>query len=169
MSGVVAGIALACLTSASASAGTLAFESCGGAQCPTAVWTVHDDGTGLRQVTTPQAPDRGTPDHIGFSVVDSSPQWSPDGARIAFGHHFSGEDSGMWSVNRDGSGLRRILETDANPSDWSPGGLIVFSTVWPEAPGLPDVPSENPIQVPDSDVFTVREDGTGVTRIVNSP
>jgi hypothetical protein len=86
-----------------------------------------------------------------------------------FGRHFSGEDTGMWTVDRDGSDLRQILDRDANPSDWSPGGSIVFSTIWPEAPGLPDVPSENPLHVSDSDVFTVRDDGTGVTRIVNSP
>jgi Tol biopolymer transport system component len=55
--------------------------------------------------------------------------WSPDGSAIAFERGVAG-DFGLYVINRDGSGLRRLVQArlcDGRPS-WSPdGSRIAFS------------------------------------------
>lgn len=45
------------------------------------------------------------------------PAWSPDGTRIAFGWH----QKGIYTINRDGKGLKRIIANASRPA-WSPFG-----------------------------------------------
>ncbi len=67
-------------------------------------------------------------------TVDAAPsvalEWSPDGEHIAYGTRtFTGKDSGVWMVNRDGSG-HIALEENITPAgiDWSPDSQqIVYS------------------------------------------
>jgi WD40 repeat protein len=79
------------------------------------LFVVNTDGTGLRQVTT------------GVTVQD--PEWSPDGARFAFG---GGPGSDVFVVNADGSGLRNLTASEisnaGNPS-WSPDGTRIAYAV----------------------------------------
>jgi hypothetical protein len=160
------------LLPASAAAGTLAFisESCEGGPCSGSVWTIGDDGTGARRLTAPE-PKESLPRYP-VTVVDGTPRWSSDGMRIAFERLFPArdEDVGMWVVGADGSGERQLFDSYLGLGDWSPAGdEILFHAVSADAGGLPDVPSENPIGIRDSDLFTIRPDGTGLTRVVNSP
>jgi eukaryotic-like serine/threonine-protein kinase len=59
-----------------------------------------------------------------------APTWSPDGARIAFGHHFTGSPN-IYLMPADGSTEQRRLTTADPaqfPGSWSPDGqLIAFS------------------------------------------
>jgi TolB protein len=84
---------------------------------------------GLRQLT-----------HCGTKGVglceERSPQWSPDGSRIAFDRTVdtaSRQEGGVYVVRVDGSGLKKLTNniwTDASPS-WSPDGRqIAFGEIW---------------------------------------
>jgi hypothetical protein len=59
------------------------------------------------------------------------PAWSPDGQKIAFISNRSGSTE-LWVMNKDGSGQRRLTETDAtragNPTWSSDGQRILFNT-----------------------------------------
>jgi Tol biopolymer transport system component len=73
---------------------------------------IEVDGTDRRQLTDDLPKDR-------------RPRWSPDGARIAFYSERSGKFE-PWVINRDGSGLRQLVESppgiSANFPVWSPDG-----------------------------------------------
>jgi len=72
------------------------------------IWTVHPDGTGLRQLTK-----RGN---------NSRPVWSPDGQRIAFLHQVDGA-SDLWVMGDTGEHAQQVT-TDhvATGASWSPDG-----------------------------------------------
>lgn len=61
---------------------------------------------------------------------EGSPEWSPDGTKVAFEGYVNGV--GIYTMNSDGSGLRRLSPSpgkDVRPA-WSPdGSKIVFSRV----------------------------------------
>lgn len=86
----------------------------------------------------------------------SSPVYSPDGSRIAFGYVPDDDAyaSGIYTVRADGTGLRRVTSTsntDRNPS-WSPDGRwLAFSRE----------------KGRDMQVYKVRRDGTGLDRLTN--
>ena len=80
------------------------------------IWVVNEDGTGLEQLT--------------FNAEeDATPDWSPDGERIAYSR---GPDAGgrdIWVMNSDGSGNTNLTASDEDDDtpDWSPdGGQIVW-------------------------------------------
>jgi Tol biopolymer transport system component len=78
------------------------------------------DGGNLRRLTTPRGPD------------ELNPNWSPDGAAIAFERNrlFDLRQSDIWLMNADGSGKRRITATrfyETNPT-FSPDGTRIAFT-----------------------------------------
>ncbi|MFV2064843.1 MAG: DPP IV N-terminal domain-containing protein [Chloroflexota bacterium] len=65
-----------------------------------------------------------------YADRDSSPQWSPDGSRIAFRRRTEGV-SDIWLMDADGSNLERLTDNGGNNYDprWSPdGSRIAFTT-----------------------------------------
>lgn len=57
-----------------------------------------------------------------------APDWSPDSKRIVFQvGHTGGTGEGIWSVNRDGTGLRQISRGGYTPAYSPDGKMIVFS------------------------------------------
>jgi Tol biopolymer transport system component len=86
-------------TSPAARNGLIAFtgDKGSGAQ----VYTIEPDGTGLRRLT-----------HLKGNA--STPDWSPDGARIAFWL----EDKALYVMNSDGSDLHQVT---------APGGAAAFT------------------------------------------
>ena len=71
--------------------------------------------------------------------VDVHPSWSPDGSRIVFARREGAGDAsqvGLYVVNRDGAGLRRLTRDDDDSPSWSPGGTTIAYTRWGGFGGL---------------------------------
>jgi dipeptidyl aminopeptidase/acylaminoacyl peptidase len=120
----------------------IAFNRCTpwpGSTCH--IWTMNSDGTGQTQVTDGEGED--------------NPSWSPDGSRLVF----TRSASEIWIVNADGTGETLIASGLSRMYDvpqWSPDGAkIVFS-------------SNHRLGSWHRDIFTVRPDGTGLTRLTTT-
>jgi len=71
---------------------------------------MNADGTGTTKLTDGDG-------------LDAHPAWSPDGKRIAFVSHRTGNND-IWLTNADGTGLRNLTahpSQDTSPA-WSPDG-----------------------------------------------
>ena len=85
------------------------------------IYVVNPDGTGRVQLTD-------------GSLDDTSPDWSPDGTKIAYVHGGAGDLNADYNypgtimvMNSDGSGKRKLLDDGSSPA-WSPDGTkIAFS------------------------------------------
>ena len=110
----------------------------------------------LRQIDLPRRAGLDTGRYFRSTRWDSSPAWSPDGTRIAFGSNRSGPHA-IWVSRRDGRDAVPIADFGGafidNPA-WSPdGALIAFD-------GSPDGKTA---------IFTVPPDGGVPRRIVDGP
>lgn len=120
------------------------------------IYVIRPDGTDMRRVTTPPS-----------VSSDTEPRFSPDGSQLVFtrfrgvGSHaeterFRGDSSALFTVNVDGTGLRRITGwgLDVGQADWSPDGrLLVFETAC--------------CRLGAGGIFTVSANGGAVTTVVN--
>jgi Tol biopolymer transport system component len=114
-----------------------------------AVAAVDADGTDVMPITCGGAVD---------NRIWSSPSWSSDGKLIAFTGPHIADDSEIWTVGPDGSGLATVA---ADPSererygvDWSPdASKLVFMDI------------ERFVPAPHLRMYTVNRNGTGITEI----
>lgn len=108
-------------------------------------------------------PDGGDQRRLTFSQYeDSSPDWSPDGSRIAFISERDDPQAGecspdcmyqIYMINADGSDVHRVVETDFRTlhPDWHPDGTkLSFDT-------------EFNLQ---GDIYVVNADGSGLQRLI---
>jgi TolB protein len=114
---------------------------------------LRSDGTGLREI-------------LSFDVfrdgrIPDDPQWSPDGRTLAVTLYTDasifGVDVGVFTVDVDGSGLRRLVPFTSFGADWSPDGERVAFTLVRGA--------SSPDRV---EIYTARPDGTGLRRLTRS-
>jgi WD40 repeat protein len=98
-----------------AAPGLVAFTALGDETGGSDIYTVATNGTGLRRLTTDVA-------------SDAQPDWSPDGAKIAF-TSWRGGNPGIYVMNADGSGQTRLSDAaiESEP-DWSPDGSRIAFT-----------------------------------------
>jgi Tol biopolymer transport system component len=112
---------------------------------------MRDDGGDKRAITDA--------DHY-----DDEPAWSPDGRSIAY-VRTGGESMGdVWLVDADGANARPLMANDPpfeqrSPA-WSPDGALIAFTSAHEIIG----PRSGDYQL-----YTVRADGTELTRRTSSP
>jgi Tol biopolymer transport system component len=116
------------------------------------VWVMNADGSHAHALTT------------GSDPKDQVPDWSPDGASIAYASG-KGNDEGIWVMGADGSNPHQLSGCkvgDATPctagSDfgpaWSPDGTSIAFLRDLSATGKDDRP-----------IFVMRADGTGQHRV----
>jgi Tol biopolymer transport system component len=106
---------------------------------------MNADGTGLVTLT------RG-------HWVDSNPEFSPDGSRIAFDSNRGGLESAVWVMNSNGTGAKRLTapNLEAIFADWSPDGThIAFST--------------NCCRPTGTNLWVMRADGSGAHALTHVP
>ena len=120
------------------------------------VFTVNPDGSGRRRLTD------------GLAGLAETPRWSPDRSRIVFeGGTIGGE---IYVINADGTGLRNLTNTPTGigpghesetAPQWSPDGSTIafMKTVSLEPDG----------DETDTDVYTIRSDGSGLDSADNQP
>jgi Tol biopolymer transport system component len=104
---------------------------------------------------TPLTPLAGT---LGPLVYN--PQWSPDGARIAFLVRGGADVAGLYTIRPDGADLRRLVPGNVvTGMRWSPDGGAIALTLW-------DTTSTPAGQ---EDVYRIAADGTGLTNLTRTP
>jgi TolB protein len=113
------------------------------------IWVIGVDGSGLTRVT--DSTDVADPN----DRADFQHAWSPDSSKLTF-YSNRDNDSAIWVVNVDGSGLTRLTEGlvfHAQQPVWSPdGSRIAFAG------------RELGRQ---SDIWVINADGTGATRLTS--
>ena len=84
-----------------------------------------------------------------------SPQWSPDGRKLAFIMSDGQGKMFLHTVNDDGTGLTRLVESESEPA-WSPDGNRIAFVHQPSKEG-------------DSTLYTVRSDGSDMRVVASWP
>ncbi len=98
-------------------------------------------------------------------AIDTNPEWSPDGSRIAYDSNRTGNMDVFTMAAADGSGRVQVT-SDPNGeggASWSPDGtqLAFYNSVILED-NVPEPPVEN-------DIYRVNVDGTQRVRVTTAP
>ena len=108
---------------------------------------------------------------------NEAPRWSPDGTQLLFTRELDRRrrlpttalaDTATFVVDADGSNLRQLVDTElfARDAAWSPdGSMIAFTSAIPWL-GVDQFGKRENFNE-DSDVYTVRADGSDVRRLTN--
>ena len=104
------------------------------------------NGSGAARLTTSTWPAKWS--------YDFEPAWSPDGTRIVFTAKRGGISTGLWIVNADGTGLKKLIDSaaDEGSAEWSPDGLRI---------------AYGRITATNTDVFVINADGRGAQRLTS--
>ena len=113
------------------------------------VFVINSDGTGLKQLTD-------------NTVSDFRPSISSDGSKIAFVSNFD-----IYVINSDGTRLTQLTNTNtsatvSDPSISGDGSKVAFA--YDEGPE--DIDGD--LVFPNSEIFVVNSDGTGLTQVTNN-
>jgi Tol biopolymer transport system component len=123
----------------------------------TALFRIHPDGTGLKQLT-PNGQDADGAD------------WAPDGSRIAFFTRGAGAPSRISTIRPDGSEMRDIVQStgddDFHYPAWAPDGSRLIFQGWlvGQTPIPPHPERERALWIVDadgSDLHKIRGEGPG--------
>lgn len=119
------------------------------------IWVMNADGSNQHEVIPPtDIPETGF-------VENLFPNWSPDGARIAYSREVNDEGqqidtSQIWVANADGSGTPQNVSNNADwdeDPNWSPNGAQL---AFDKYPGDNDVPAE---------IWVMNADGSGAHQV----
>ena len=118
-----------------------------------------EQGVYVRELGSSTATKLTSGPHGGF---DSNPDISPDNTRVVFTRFYEkAERVEIWIVNTDGTRLRRLLSSGRRWGDphFSPDGSKILVQAYDERAN----------QGRNSNEFTIRPDGTGLTALTNEP
>ena len=109
----------------------------------------------------------------GTDGYNGPPVWSPDGRQLLFTRESIGDHAlsatATFVVDADGSDLRQLVDTNlfARDASWSPdGSTIAFTSAIPWL-GVDSFTGKRENFNEDSDVYTVRADGSDLRRLTN--
>jgi len=90
------------------------------------IFSINPDGSNRARLTNDIRP---VPSQFG-GTFDFSPAWSPDGTKLAFVSERDGARYQIYSMNADGSDVRKISDSTINDSEpaWSPDGSKIAFT-----------------------------------------
>jgi len=116
------------------------------------VYSMNPDGTGITRLTN-------------NSAFDASAVWSPDGKRVAFvsNRYKPGAGADIFVMNADGTNVVRLTNGSGLNTfpTWSKDGKqIAFASTRAVAGSIDDE---------DLDIYVMKDDGTNVTRLTNTP
>jgi Tol biopolymer transport system component len=132
------------------------------------VWVAEADGTGLAALTTVTA----------NQVVNSNPQWSPDGSRIVFASNrkLDGTDAAntngtlnIWVINADGTGLTALttatvdIADSFHPHNWSPDGTKIAFVSRLKLDGTDAVNTNST-----NNIWVINADGSGLNPLTTT-
>jgi Tol biopolymer transport system component len=101
-----------------------------------------------------------TPLAPGLAPLLHNPQWSPDGARIAFLARGGADVAGLYTIRPDGTGLRRLVPGNGvSTMRWAPDGRSLVLAMWDTTQGAPG----------QEDLFRIAADGAGLANLTRSP
>jgi Tol biopolymer transport system component len=131
---------------------TIAFQRYDGTKVHNAIFTVRQDGTGLRQVTS-------------WNLDAAQPDYSADGRWILFRSNETVDTEGnVWLVHPDGTGGHPITHAKAGTEKWlsgsfSPDGLHITNGAVPLEYGRQQ----------NADVYVMNLDGSGLQNVTRTP
>jgi hypothetical protein len=116
------------------------------------LWVVNADGSDIHELDT------------GDVRPWWQADWSPDGSKILFTTERLQDTGPLWTINPDGSALRKVFEDPAGRFAiypvWSPdGSQIMFSLH----------PTNDAFEHADNEIYAINADGTGLTLVVGGP
>jgi TolB protein len=116
-----------------------------------AAFLVHPDGTDRHRITP-------------LSLRAGSADWAPDGGTLLVDSNLDRPNSRIYTIRRDGTGLRRLTNPTAGKNlndflgSYSPDGRRITFTSDRYVGGLAQL-----------DIWTMNADGTGLRRLTHTP
>jgi Tol biopolymer transport system component len=131
----------------------------------------------VRDVSTGEVIELESTRASGPDGYNGAPVWSPDGRQLLFTRESIGVatpdhrllDTATFVVDADGSNLRQLVDTNlfARDAAWSPDGSTIAFTSAIAWLGLDQFSGKRENFNEDSDVYTVRADGSDLRRLTN--
>ena len=90
--------------------------------------------------------------------------WSPEGDKLAFSDHACTDESDLFVMNADGTGVRQLFETRANETEatWSPDGKKIAFDRFKLTSDLGFVPGSG-------EIYVVGDNGKSLTNLTKYP